>query len=71
MIFADEPTGNLDTKSGEEVMAIFDRLNEEGNSIIMVTHERNIAEHAKRIIHLKDGLIEKDESAAEWKNEGI
>jgi putative ABC transport system ATP-binding protein len=61
MIFADEPTGNLDTKSGEEVMAIFDRLNSEGNSIIMVTHEMNIAQHAKRIIHLRDGLIEKDE----------
>ncbi len=71
MIFADEPTGNLDTKSGEEVMTIFDKLNEDGNSIIMVTHERNIAEHAKRIIHLKDGLIEKDESAAEWQNENI
>lgn len=61
IIFADEPTGNLDTKSGEEIMAIFDKLNQEGNSIIMVTHEKNIAEHARRIIHLKDGLIEKDE----------
>jgi len=61
MIFADEPTGNLDTKSGAEVMTIFDRLNEEGNTIIMVTHERYIAEHANRIIHLRDGIIEKDE----------
>jgi putative ABC transport system ATP-binding protein len=61
IIFADEPTGNLDTKSGEEIMSIFDNLNQEGNSIIMVTHERNIAEHAKRIILLKDGLIENDE----------
>jgi len=61
MIFADEPTGNLDTKSGAEVMVIFDKLNEEGNTIIMVTHERYIAEHAKRIIHLKDGIIEEDE----------
>ena len=61
MIFADEPTGNLDTKSGAEVMVIFDRLNEEGNTIIMVTHERYIAEHANRIIHLKDGFIEDDE----------
>jgi putative ABC transport system ATP-binding protein len=61
IIFADEPTGNLDTKSGEEIMAIFDRLNSEGNSIIMVTHERNIAEHAKRIILLRDGIIENDE----------
>jgi putative ABC transport system ATP-binding protein len=61
MIFADEPTGNLDTTSGAEVMEIFDRLNEAGNTIIMVTHERYIAEHAKRIIHLKDGIIEQDE----------
>jgi len=61
MMFADEPTGNLDTKSGAEIMVIFDRLNEDGNTIIMVTHERYIAEHAKRIIHLKDGIIEEDE----------
>lgn len=61
MIFADEPTGNLDTTSGAEVMEIFDRLNEAGNTIIMVTHERYIAEHANRIIHLKDGIIEEDE----------
>ena len=61
MMFADEPTGNLDTKSGAEIMVIFDRLNEEGNTIIMVTHERYIAEHANRIIHLKDGVIEEDE----------
>ena len=61
MMFADEPTGNLDTKSGAEVMTIFDRLNAEGNTIIMVTHERYIAEHANRIIHLKDGFIEEDE----------
>ncbi|MBM3236319.1 ABC transporter ATP-binding protein [Candidatus Poribacteria bacterium] len=64
IIFADEPTGNLDTRSGEEIMTIFDRLNEEGNTIIMVTHERNIAEHARRIIHLRDGLIEQDERVA-------
>ncbi len=61
IIFADEPTGNLDTRSGEEIMSIFDSLNQDGNSIIMVTHERNIAEHAQRIILLKDGLIENDE----------
>ncbi|MFQ6041543.1 MAG: ABC transporter ATP-binding protein [Candidatus Poribacteria bacterium] len=64
IIFADEPTGNLDTKSGEEIMSIFDRLNEDGNTIIMVTHERHIAEHSRRIIHLRDGLIEQDERAA-------
>ncbi|MFC1714433.1 ABC transporter ATP-binding protein [Candidatus Poribacteria bacterium] len=65
MMFADEPTGNLDTKSGAEIMEIFDRLNADGNTIIMVTHERYIAEHANRIIHLRDGLIEEDERAKE------
>lgn len=69
IIFADEPTGNLDTRSGEEIMGIFERLNNEGNSIIMVTHELNIAQYAKRIIHIKDGLIEKDEIVQERKNE--
>ena len=61
MIFADEPTGNLDTRSGGEIMSIFDQLNEVGNTIIMVTHEPAIAAHARRILHIRDGLIEKDE----------
>ena len=61
IVFADEPTGNLDTTSGAEVMAIFDRLNQEGNTIIMVTHESEIAQHAGRVLHIRDGLIEKDE----------
>ncbi len=61
IILADEPTGNLDTKTGKEIMEIFDRLHQQGHTIIMVTHEFNIARHAKRIIHLRDGLIEKDE----------
>ena len=61
LIFADEPTGNLDTRSGGEIMAIFDHLNEVGNTIIMVTHEPEIAAHARRILHIRDGLIERDE----------
>ena len=61
IIFADEPTGNLDTKSGAEIMDILDRLNADGNTIIMVTHEAEVAEHARRILRIRDGLIEADE----------
>ncbi|MBF74006.1 macrolide ABC transporter ATP-binding protein [Candidatus Poribacteria bacterium] len=61
MIFADEPTGNLDTATSKDIMAIFQRLNDEGNTIIMVTHEPEIAEYAQRVIHIRDGLIERDE----------
>lgn len=60
IIFADEPTGNLDSKSGIQVMKILQRLNEEGNTIILVTHETFTAEHAKRIIKIHDGLIVED-----------
>lgn len=60
VIFADEPTGNLDSKSGVQVMEILQKLNEEGNTIILVTHETFTAEHAKRIIKVKDGIIEND-----------
>jgi putative ABC transport system ATP-binding protein len=62
IILADEPTGNLDTKTGEEIMQIFRTLHEQGNTIILVTHERYIAEHANRIIRLRDGLIESDQT---------
>lgn len=62
IILADEPTGNLDSKTGEEIMALFHEIHEKGNTIILVTHEEYIAEHAKRIVRLKDGLIEKDET---------
>lgn len=62
IILADEPTGNLDSKTGEEIMHLFNEIHEKGNTIILVTHEEYIAEHAARIIRLKDGLIEKDET---------
>jgi putative ABC transport system ATP-binding protein len=60
IILADEPTGNLDSKTGEEIMALLEDLYHRGNTIILVTHERDIAAHARRTIHLRDGLIEMD-----------
>lgn len=65
IILADEPTGNLDTKTGEDIMVLFDELHKQGNTIILVTHEEYIAEHAERIIRLRDGFIEKDEKVAQ------
>lgn len=62
IILADEPTGNLDTKTGAEIMEIFDNLHKQGNTIILVTHESFIAEHAHRVVHLKDGQIEYEEN---------
>ena len=61
IILADEPTGNLDTKTGSEIMDIFYQLHQQEHTVIMVTHEVEVARHARRIIHLRDGLIEKDE----------
>ena len=61
IILADEPTGNLDSKTGEEIMGLFNELHEKGNTIILVTHEEYIAEHAVRIIRLRDGLVESDD----------
>jgi putative ABC transport system ATP-binding protein len=60
IILADEPTGNLDSKTSEEIMNIFDKIQTEGNTVILVTHEEDIAAFAHRIIRLKDGLIESD-----------
>jgi len=61
ILLADEPTGNLDSKTGEEIMNLFEELYRSGNTIIVVTHEQEIANHARRIIRLRDGLIESDE----------
>jgi putative ABC transport system ATP-binding protein len=61
ILLADEPTGNLDSATGEEIMRLFARLHAEGHTIILVTHERDIAEHAYRTIHIRDGRIESDE----------
>jgi putative ABC transport system ATP-binding protein len=61
IILADEPTGNLDSATGEEIMNVFQRINHAGNTIVLVTHEHDIAAHAHRIIHLRDGKIERDE----------
>jgi putative ABC transport system ATP-binding protein len=60
ILLADEPTGNLDSKTGNEIMALFDRLHEAGNTIILVTHEADIAAYARRAIHLRDGQVEND-----------
>ncbi|MEK7574922.1 MAG: ATP-binding cassette domain-containing protein, partial [Patescibacteria group bacterium] len=64
IIFADEPTGNLDSKSGQVVMEIIQKLNETGHTVILITHETYTAENAKRIIKLSDGLIQSDEIVA-------
>jgi putative ABC transport system ATP-binding protein len=61
IILADEPTGNLDSKTGEEIMQLFEQLYDQGNTIIVVTHEEDIARHARRIVRLRDGFIESDQ----------
>jgi putative ABC transport system ATP-binding protein len=61
ILLADEPTGNLDTATGNEIMGLFERLHTQGNTIVLVTHEHDIALHAHRVIHIRDGKVEKDE----------
>ncbi len=65
ILLADEPTGNLDTATGKEIMAVFNRLHQQGNTIIMVTHEAHVAECANRIVYILDGKIERDERRTE------
>jgi len=62
---ADEPTGALDTQTGEEIMTIFQQLNEEGKTVVIVTHEADIAQHCKRIVRFKDGSLISDESVVD------
>ena len=61
MILADEPTGNLDSRTSEEIMAIFQQLNDAGKTVVLITHEPDIARHAKRVVHVRDGKIHQDE----------
>jgi len=64
ILLADEPAGNLDSQTGEEIMGVFARLHEQGNTIILVTHEHDIAQHAHRMIHIRDGKIFSDEAVS-------
>ena len=64
ILLADEPTGNLDSKTGVEIMSLFARLHEAGNTIVLVTHEADVAAHARRAIHIRDGQVEKDVTEA-------
>jgi len=61
ILLADEPTGNLDSRTSEEIMGIFQELNDAGKTVVLITHEPDIAQHAKRVVHMRDGLIQQDE----------
>jgi putative ABC transport system ATP-binding protein len=67
IILADEPTGNLDSRTGEEIMGLFEEIHQQGNTIILVTHEADIAEHAHRVVRMRDGKVERDEVVPEGK----
>jgi putative ABC transport system ATP-binding protein len=64
LILADEPTGNLDSKTGQEILSLFDSLHAQGHTVILVTHDRSVAEHARRIVMIRDGKVEKEERLA-------
>jgi putative ABC transport system ATP-binding protein len=68
IILADEPTGNLDSKTGDEIMALFDELHAKGNTIVVVTHEPDIAEYAHRVVTIRDGVIASDHPSARFLN---
>jgi putative ABC transport system ATP-binding protein len=61
ILLADEPTGNLDSRTSEEIMGIFQQLNDDGKTVVLITHEPDIAQYAKRIVHVRDGRIQDDE----------
>ncbi len=69
IILADEPTGNLDSKTGVEIMALFDTLQAKGNTIVLVTHEPDIAEYAHRVVHIRDGQIYSDEPSKRFRKD--
>jgi putative ABC transport system ATP-binding protein len=69
IILADEPTGNLDSKTGDEIMALFDNLHANGNTIIVVTHEPDIAEYAHRVVTIRDGVIASDQPSSRTRNQ--
>jgi putative ABC transport system ATP-binding protein len=71
IVLADEPTGNLDSKTGDEIMNLFQNLHAQGNTIILVTHEHDIAQHAHRIIYIRDGRIASDEAVVKTQTVNI